>query len=284
MYPVWMTAAPRCFHGSMPWTATEPSVGRSNPTHALMSVDLPAPFGPTSAVIEPTGTSRSTDRSAQTREPYRLPSPCASSAGAAPSPAVISPFPQRRFGHRMGGRYDPDSYLDVVDLRRYATPPGVHRERTQRSDGRERVFMGRSKAAVAAALLTALALLPIAAAPVLARDHAASERARVLSYWTKERIANAKPRDYVRNADGTFSRAKPTPQAKPGGSGNNVLGASWTGGGAVLKLSGKVLFTMNSGDYICSGTLISDTASDRSIVLTAGHCSYDAADGGFARN
>lgn len=56
------------------------------------------------------------------------------------------------------------------------------------------------------------------------------------------------------------------------------------GGGAVLKLSGKVLFTMNSGDYICSGTLISDTASDRSIALTAGHCSYDAADGGFARN
>src|SRR2546430_16629779 len=123
-----MTAARWCLHGSMPWTATEPSVGRSNPTHALMSVDLPAPFGPTSAVIEPTGTSRSTDRSAQTRAPYRLPSPCASSAGAAPPPAVISPSPrQRRFGHRVGGRYDPDSCLDVVELRRYATPPGVHR-------------------------------------------------------------------------------------------------------------------------------------------------------------
>ncbi len=144
--------------------------------------------------------------------------------------------------------------------------------------------IGRSRAAVAAALLTILALLPVAAAPVLARDHAAADQARVLSYWTSERIANAKPRDFVRNADGSFSRAKPTPQGKPGGSGNNVLGASWTGGGAVLKLSGKVLFTMNSGDYICSGTLITDTANDRSIVITAGHCSYDAADGGFARN
>ena len=42
---------------------------------------------------------------------------------------------------------------------------------------------------------------------------------------------------------------------------------------------------MNSGDYICSGTLIADpTNNDRSIVVTAGHCSYDAADGGFARN
>jgi V8-like Glu-specific endopeptidase len=144
--------------------------------------------------------------------------------------------------------------------------------------------MGRSRAAVAAALLTTLALLPIAAAPVLAQGHAAAEQARVLSYWTKERIANATPRDFVRNANGSFSLAKPTPHAKPGGSGNNVLGASWTGGGAVLKLSGKVLFTMNSGDYICSGTLISDSANDRSIVISAGHCSYDAADGGFARN
>jgi V8-like Glu-specific endopeptidase len=146
------------------------------------------------------------------------------------------------------------------------------------------VSISRSRAAVAAALLTILALLPVAAAPVLARDHAAADQARVLSYWTRERIANAKPRDFVRNADGSFSRAKPTPHAKPGGSGNNVLGASWTGGGAVLKLSGKVLFTMNSGDYICSGTLITDSANDRSIVITAGHCSYDAADGGFARN
>ena len=144
--------------------------------------------------------------------------------------------------------------------------------------------MGRSRAAVGAALLTTLALLPIAAAPVLAQGQAGAEQSRVLSYWTRERIANAKPRDFVRNANGSFSLAKTTPRAKPGGSGNNVLGASWTGGGAVLKLSGKVLFTMNSGDYICSGTLITDSANDRSIVITAGHCSYDAADGGFARN
>ncbi len=130
-----------------------------------------------------------------------------------------------------------------------------------------------------------LALLPVAAAPVLAQSKTTAEQARVLNYWTRERIANATPRDFVRNANGRFSLAQPAPHARPGGgSGNNVLGASWTGGGAVLTLSGKVLFTMNSGDYICSGTLISDSANDRSIVITAGHCSYDAADGGFARN
>jgi V8-like Glu-specific endopeptidase len=147
------------------------------------------------------------------------------------------------------------------------------------------VSMRRSWAIIAAALLTMLALLPVAAAPVLARSQATAEQARVLSYWTRERIANATPRDFVRNANGRFGLAKPAPHARPGpGSGNNVIGASWTGGGAVLKLSGKVLFTMNSGDYICSGTLINDSANDRSIVITAGHCSYDAADGGFARN
>src|SRR5262245_20409797 len=147
--------------------------------------------------------------------------------------------------------------------------------------------VNRTKAAAAAALLTALTLLPLAAAPVAAGDSPAAAQARTIGYWTKERIAKAKPRDFVRNTDGSFSRSVKLPQAKPGGgagSAANVIGAPWNGGGAILKLSGKVLFTMNSGDYICTGTLISDAAGDRSIVVSAGHCAYDAADGGFARN
>ncbi len=71
----------------------------------------------------------------------------------------------------------------------------------------------------------------------------------------------------MRDANGKFSMAKPPNQGKPGGGGGggtNVLGASWTGGGAVLKQTGKVLFTMNSGDYICTGTVIADTTNDRS--------------------
>ena len=106
--------------------------------------------------------------------------------------------------------------------------------------------MPRSKAAVSAAVLMVLAVLPLAAAPVAAQDHAANAsaaQAATLSYWTKDRIANAKPRDFVRNANGTFSLAKSRRRAKPGGGGggggNNVLGASWNGGGAVLKLSGQ---------------------------------------------
>jgi len=63
--------------------------------------------------------------------------------------------------------------------------------------------MPRSKAAVAAAVLMMLAMLPLAAAPVAAKDQTAASQAAVLRYWTKDRIANAKPRDFVRNANGS---------------------------------------------------------------------------------
>lgn len=153
--------------------------------------------------------------------------------------------------------------------------------------------MRRSRAAAwAAALLTATALVALIAAPAAARDTGAvtatatakanAEHARILKYWTKDRIANAKPRDFVRQPDGSFAKGKPAP---PGGGGTNVTGASWTGGGLVLRASGKVLFTMDSGDYICTGAVVNDgTGNSRSIVLSAGHCAYDEEDGGFARN
>src|SRR5262245_14994140 len=147
--------------------------------------------------------------------------------------------------------------------------------------------MRRSRAAHAAflgALLSGL-LLPIAAAPVLARDPAATQHDRTIAYWTPERIANAKPRDFVKSAPGQLAqnpRAKPQ---RPGGGGTtSVIGASWTKGGQVLTTSGKVLFTMNSGDYICTGTVVTDGTTGRSIVVSAAHCAWDGTDGGFARN
>jgi V8-like Glu-specific endopeptidase len=98
----------------------------------------------------------------------------------------------------------------------------------------------------------------------------------------------------VKDANGALHRA---PQAKPSGPGgggghkpppstpgNNVIGASWTYGGLVLHTTGKVLFTLNSGNYICSGTVVNDARATYSTVLTAGHCGYDKNDGGFARN
>jgi len=132
-----------------------------------------------------------------------------------------------------------------------------------------------------AIVLLAAALLPSAAAPVLAQGQDSSEQARILAYWTPQRIAHAIPRDFVLTSAGQFVPDK----GKPGsGGGNNVTGASWTGGGQIVTTSGKVLFTMAGTDYICSGAVINDNRSNYSIVLTAGHCSYDETDGAFATN
>ena len=139
--------------------------------------------------------------------------------------------------------------------------------------------MRRSKTAGAAALLTVLALLlPLAVAPVAGApaSKAQAEHQRIVNYWTAERIAGAKPRDFVRTSDGKF-----VPKAKPGGNGT---GASWTDGGPVVDRSGKVLFTMNGSNWVCSGSAVNDTRGTFSLVLTAGHCAYDETNGGFATN
>jgi V8-like Glu-specific endopeptidase len=138
--------------------------------------------------------------------------------------------------------------------------------------------MHRSKTAVAAALFTVLALLPLAAAPVLAGDaqaKAKAEHQRIVNYWTAERIAGAKPRDFVKTADGKF-----VPKAKPGGG----TGASWTQGGPVVDRTGKVLFTMDGSNWVCSGSAVNDSRTTFALVLTAGHCAYDETNGAFATN
>ena len=141
--------------------------------------------------------------------------------------------------------------------------------------------MRRSRALILGSIVVSLAL-PLAAAPVLARDPVATANDGTVAYWTAERIANAKPRDFVKTSSGQFQPRKGKPPA--GGSGS-VIGASWTKGGQVVVTTGKVLFTLNSGDYICSGTLVNDgTRGGRSIVVSAAHCAWDGQDGGFARN
>jgi hypothetical protein len=120
----------------------------------------------------------------------------------------------------------------------------------------------------------AMILVPLIVAPASAR----SEHDRVVSYWTAERIASAKVRDFVRDGNRFVPRARPAP-------GGGVTGASWTGGGPVLDLTGKVYFTMAGGNWQCSGSVVSDGGrSGYSMVLTAGHCAIDETNGQFATN
>ena len=109
-----------------------------------------------------------------------------------------------------------------------------------------------------------------------------SSHDRIEAYWTPTRRAHAIPRDVVLPS----TRAKGGKPGKPGGGGGGggiggvVTGATWTGGGSVVKTTGKVYFSMGQSNYVCSGSAI---AGNVNLVLTAGHCVWDDADG-FATN
>lgn len=137
------------------------------------------------------------------------------------------------------------------------------------------------------AMLVALivaALLPETgrAIPAQAPGH---DRDQVVQYWTPDRVARAIPREVSPDRRPTFAPTAGKGAAKPGGSpGTAVTGAHWTKGGAVFNTTGKVLFTMASVDYVCSGSVVADSSATTSLVLTAGHCAYDESGHAFATN
>jgi hypothetical protein len=117
------------------------------------------------------------------------------------------------------------------------------------------------------------------------------DRAAVVAYWTPERVARAVPREVSPDRSPGFPGARSAAKGPPsgggggGGSTTTVTGAPWTGNGLVRTTTGKVLFTMDSVDYVCSGAVANDTSDATSLILTAGHCVYDEAPGGtFATN
>lgn len=143
--------------------------------------------------------------------------------------------------------------------------------------------MRLSRPSLAALLLLAIAAAPVAAAPPARADAAKAEHERVVRFWTPERMAAAKPRDFVRTPNGFKPAAKPV-KPPPGGGGSTatVTGAKWTKGGAVNESVGKVFFRMGGSYYTCSASIAQDTRSAHSLVLTAAHCAYDEVAGAFA--
>ena len=76
-----------------------------------------------------------------------------------------------------------------------------------------------------------------------------------------------------------------------GGGVDVVTNAEWTAGGDIQTAAGRIFFEMPSNPrrkrwagYVCSGTVITDGATGRSVILTAAHCTYDDANKAFARN
>jgi hypothetical protein len=138
-------------------------------------------------------------------------------------------------------------------------------------------------------LLLTAASLPL----ITAASNGESHQPTASEFWTHARVAQAKPRDFVMDAGGSIVLAgKPidTPGnggggGKPGGNDGGstvVTGASYNDGTAIDGSTGKVLFAMDGSYWVCSATVITDTAANRSVVLTAGHCVYDEENGAFA--
>lgn len=160
----------------------------------------------------------------------------------------------------------------------------------------QRVWIGT--AALAAAV--GLAIAPTANAAPSAQGSGARA---VAASWTPAAIAAAIPRDivradngqwYLQGADGRLhaygagaTGAPIVAKGKPGGGGVPIVkNAQYTLGGTVQQAAGRLYFRMHDNGvlvgYVCSGTVVTDTLQNYSLILTAGHCVYDDVNNEFA--
>lgn len=98
-----------------------------------------------------------------------------------------------------------------------------------------------------------------------------SQQRAAARYWTPARM-KAAVRDGSSDARASAAAAAATRDAwLDGDSGGD--GLRWVHGGVVERATGKVFFTLNGTDYVCSGTVIRSPHAD--VVLTAAHCVGD---------
>ncbi len=154
-------------------------------------------------------------------------------------------------------------------------------------------------ALVAAGLAAQAPAAGAAPSPAPVERHAVGTAAqeRADTYWTPERMRAAEDGDVlVRDAaakraaspgrsasvakgEPTVVRgATPAAKAKPQ---RDYAGGAYTGGGAVVRTTGKVFFTLGGADYVCSGS--ATASANESLVQTAGHC-LNEGPGDFATN
>jgi hypothetical protein len=126
-------------------------------------------------------------------------------------------------------------------------------------------------------VLAILAALPAAAhaQPGVVGKKADRSPEAVRGYWTAERMRDAKPRERARE-----DRAA---RQKPGATSSwSTLAVDWSTAPAVTRTNGKVYFTEDGVNYVCSGTAV--TSTNESVVWTAGHCVHGGVGGHFVTN
>jgi V8-like Glu-specific endopeptidase len=135
-------------------------------------------------------------------------------------------------------------------------------------------------------------------AAILRDDTSSAAQSATVRYWTPARMAAAlqdaqQPKKIKRallrhlvkqpaapatggsTADLASSTKPHQPSAAPDTGGQGVR---WTRGGTVAGAVGKVFFTLDGEDYVCSGTLVGGRESD--TVLTAAHCATSGSTAG----
>ena len=127
--------------------------------------------------------------------------------------------------------------------------------------------MRRLQVLLLAALACALVVVPAAQAARVETKAVAKDKAAVQAYWTAERMRNAIPAQKLRAGapEGT-SRQAPRAAAQP-------IAPPYTS--APTRTNGKVFFTDDGLNYVCSGTAV--LSGNKSVVWTAGHCVHDGA-------
>ena len=240
------------------------------------------------------------------------PTPSGSSRRSSGSPATCVWSRKLRTEWRIRARAHPPGKGTTGTARRVRqvgmaadNPPRLGGHNRRASLYGEPVSRGRTLrrlAATCAISATAVALVLV----VVAGGSAAPppgvgkpDRAAVIAYWSADRVAHAVPREVAPDRLPSFASGRPDAQVgKPGGGGGGgaggstatVTGAAWTGAGKVKATTGKVLFTMDNVDYVCSGSVATTEmrlrirSNARSLVLTAGHPYSTKAGTGFATN
>jgi hypothetical protein len=117
--------------------------------------------------------------------------------------------------------------------------------------------------------LSLLILLILAVTPATADTlvQTAANRltdAQLDAYWTPERIAHAKPVPVPPVVSGEAP--------KPDGPALGVPGRPGTNRG-VYETTGRLLFSQNGGDWICSATVVA--SNNASVIATARHCGFN---------
>ncbi|KAL7574527.1 hypothetical protein ACA910_015883 [Epithemia clementina (nom. ined.)] len=119
----------------------------------------------------------------------------------------------------------------------------------------------------------------------------ASDRAKkVIAYWTPGRRRAAKPLDRVleESADGsrqlmlrTGTNTKSTHRQLQ----TTVADGDWNAGGKINEAAGRLFFSINGSNYVCSASVVNDYGTaGRSLLATAAHCVYDESIDRFANN